>query len=565
MAPSLDEDDDDDELADEIVAEAAVADETGAFYDPLGATAPDGYATALPTIRMVGFGISRKRLEQAIRELQLPVIVVRDLEEADVVMTLRSAYRQKPPTLREAEELAKPIYVLKSNTILQMQACLTSLYSVEVDPREAALRETEEAIGLVMRAAKPSSCRRRTPTSVGCSTRWPSAPTSSPALVGVSHTVASASIRTRSASGASAQRPERAEADCIPRASRQDADASPGCPGSRRRTSIHPSALPPRIRAQTLGVRDTWRTQPIGSANARLASCPRHPKGKLPAMRKPLALAMVGTAVVVLTFGAAPMLTSAADHLDAPALKNETDHPLDITDIYAFDARNSAKTVLVMDVNPLAGVVSGTRFSTRRLSLQLSRGATPDADLNDAKDRVTGPVRSGQRHRRQPLWVYRNGKLIGTGKTGRTNDLTAAPASGRPARRSVLRPGWLQPAEGLDLHRRIRADGYARRRLLRRDQHLDHRARGARSGSAPRPTWATTRRDGKRIDRMGKPGLNTVFIDPFKTDATDKDRHNQTAPANDPTSGARPSRPCSSTSATRRRRPTRSAACSCRM
>ncbi len=155
IAPLLDDDDDDDELGDELATEADVADETGAFYDPLGATAPDGYATSLPTIRMVGFGISRKRLEQAIRELQLPVIVVRDLEEADVVMTLRSAYRQKPPTLREAEELAKPIYVLKSNTILQMQACLTSLYSVEVDPREAALRETEEAIGLVMRAAKP--------------------------------------------------------------------------------------------------------------------------------------------------------------------------------------------------------------------------------------------------------------------------------------------------------------------------------------------------------------------------------------------------------------------------
>ena len=154
IAPLLDDDEDDDELTDEL-ATGADADETGAFYDPMGATAPDGYATSLPTIRMVGFGISRKRLEQAIRELQLPVIVVRDLEEADVVMTLRSAYRQKPPTLREAEELAKPIYVLKSNTILQMQACLTSLYSVEVDPREAALRETEEAIGLVMRAAKP--------------------------------------------------------------------------------------------------------------------------------------------------------------------------------------------------------------------------------------------------------------------------------------------------------------------------------------------------------------------------------------------------------------------------
>src|SRR4249919_692976 len=106
-------------------------------------------------------------------------------------------------------------------------------------------------------------------------------------------------------------------------------------------------------------------------------------------MRKPLALATIGTAVVVLTFGAAPLLTSAADHLDAPALKNETDHPLDITDIYAFDGRNSAKTVLVMDVNPLAGVVSGTRFSTKGVyRFNLSPGGSPDADLNDAKDRV---------------------------------------------------------------------------------------------------------------------------------------------------------------------------------
>jgi stage III sporulation protein SpoIIIAA len=124
-------------------------------YDPLGETAPDGYATSLPVIRVLGFGVSRKRLEQAIRELQLPVIVARELDETDIVMTLKNYYRQKPPALREAEERALPIYVLKSNTIMQMEACLTSLYSIEVDPREAALRETEEAIGLVMRQAKP--------------------------------------------------------------------------------------------------------------------------------------------------------------------------------------------------------------------------------------------------------------------------------------------------------------------------------------------------------------------------------------------------------------------------
>jgi hypothetical protein len=95
-------------------------------------------------------GISRKRLEQSVRQLQLPVIIARDVDEADIVMTLKNEYRQKTPMLREAEERSMPIYVLKSNTIVQMEASLTSVFALELDPREAALRETEEAIGLVI-------------------------------------------------------------------------------------------------------------------------------------------------------------------------------------------------------------------------------------------------------------------------------------------------------------------------------------------------------------------------------------------------------------------------------
>jgi len=120
-----------------------------------GAIGPDEYGAPLPTLRVLGFSISRKRLEQAVNELGLPVQTVNDIEEADIVMTLRHAFRQKPTALRDAEERAIPIYVLKANTVLQMEACLTSLYSIEVDPREAALRETEEAIGIVMRNAQP--------------------------------------------------------------------------------------------------------------------------------------------------------------------------------------------------------------------------------------------------------------------------------------------------------------------------------------------------------------------------------------------------------------------------
>ncbi|HEY7130778.1 MAG TPA: R3H domain-containing nucleic acid-binding protein, partial [Candidatus Limnocylindrales bacterium] len=109
----------------------------------------------LPTLRVLPQGISRKRLEQAIRDLQLPVEIAREVDEADVVMTLRNEYKQKTPMLREAEERSLPIYVLKSNTVPQMQSSLTSIFSLEIDPREAALRETEEAIGLVLNRSEP--------------------------------------------------------------------------------------------------------------------------------------------------------------------------------------------------------------------------------------------------------------------------------------------------------------------------------------------------------------------------------------------------------------------------
>src|SRR5439155_679637 len=61
-------------------------------------------AGSLPTLRVLPQGISRKRLEQSVRELQLPVVIARDVDDADVVMTLKSEYRQKTPMLREAEE-----------------------------------------------------------------------------------------------------------------------------------------------------------------------------------------------------------------------------------------------------------------------------------------------------------------------------------------------------------------------------------------------------------------------------------------------------------------------------
>jgi stage III sporulation protein SpoIIIAA len=123
--------------------------------------APEAVTPVAPPSRshrplsLFGFGVSRKHLEQAVRELGVPVHVARELDEADAVVTLRNYYRRKPSALRDAESGGIPIYVLKTNTIIQMENLLASLFDLEADPSEAALHETAEAIGLVQTSGSP--------------------------------------------------------------------------------------------------------------------------------------------------------------------------------------------------------------------------------------------------------------------------------------------------------------------------------------------------------------------------------------------------------------------------
>lgn len=105
------------------------------------------------TIKIFPYGISQNRLQQAAKVLYLPAILVDDLRKADVLMTLKSFYRKHPQPIAEAERLGKPVYVLRSNTLIQMESCLADIFSLsaqEVDREAAALRETQEAIRKVL-------------------------------------------------------------------------------------------------------------------------------------------------------------------------------------------------------------------------------------------------------------------------------------------------------------------------------------------------------------------------------------------------------------------------------
>ncbi len=137
--------------------EQALADmDARAVERPVGATRPGSTDRGgQRPMSVFAFGVSRKRLEQAVRELGVPVNVARGLDDADAVVTLRNYYKRKPSALREAESNGVPIYVLKSNTTVQMENMLASLFDLSADPQEAALRETAEAIGLVQASGRP--------------------------------------------------------------------------------------------------------------------------------------------------------------------------------------------------------------------------------------------------------------------------------------------------------------------------------------------------------------------------------------------------------------------------
>lgn len=105
--------------------------------------------------RIFPFGIDRKRLEQAAREMQIPIRVVTSTEEANALVTSKNYFRRKPQKLRDAEASALPIFVLRSNTIPNMKQCLANITGRPIGrDRESyasqALEEAQEVIERVL-------------------------------------------------------------------------------------------------------------------------------------------------------------------------------------------------------------------------------------------------------------------------------------------------------------------------------------------------------------------------------------------------------------------------------
>lgn len=111
-------------------------------------------------ISVYAYGITRQRLEQAARRLKVPLRVVEEIGEAQALVTLKTYYRRHQRPISDAEERGLAIYVLRSNSITQMENFVAEIFNVPAEPEEGedsmdqALNETQSAIQAVLSGSR---------------------------------------------------------------------------------------------------------------------------------------------------------------------------------------------------------------------------------------------------------------------------------------------------------------------------------------------------------------------------------------------------------------------------
>ncbi len=102
--------------------------------------------------RIYPVGVPRSRLIQSVKELGVPAIVVKDLKDADILVTQRRYYRDRLQPIVEAEERGIPIFVVKSTSIGQIEQFLADSFPGQITVRREGV--SSEAIEQALQAIK---------------------------------------------------------------------------------------------------------------------------------------------------------------------------------------------------------------------------------------------------------------------------------------------------------------------------------------------------------------------------------------------------------------------------
>ncbi len=136
-------------------SEAALARQPFAKAEPSNAPAP-----MLSPLSIYAYGLAHQRLVQVAKRLRLPLTLVDDVNEAQALVTLKTYYRRHQRPISDAEERGIPIYVLRSNTVNQMEDFLGEIFNlsleatVDEEVANRAVHETQAAIQAVLNGSR---------------------------------------------------------------------------------------------------------------------------------------------------------------------------------------------------------------------------------------------------------------------------------------------------------------------------------------------------------------------------------------------------------------------------
>jgi stage III sporulation protein SpoIIIAA len=93
--------------------------------------------------RIYPFGVSRVRLEQAIREMGLPAVISRSEQEADAILVLKNMYRKQPDRIDAAQQAGVPVFMLRSAGLDRIREALLDLFGPDLARARATVRPPE--------------------------------------------------------------------------------------------------------------------------------------------------------------------------------------------------------------------------------------------------------------------------------------------------------------------------------------------------------------------------------------------------------------------------------------
>ena len=108
-------------------------------------------------VRIFTYGVSRERLERAIERYRAPAEVVDEPNHADMLLTLKSQEKRQPRRLGELRSRGIPLHLLRSNSAIQIENFLRTVFDLEAraNGREEALTEAEAAIATALKHGQP--------------------------------------------------------------------------------------------------------------------------------------------------------------------------------------------------------------------------------------------------------------------------------------------------------------------------------------------------------------------------------------------------------------------------